>query len=68
MGIPKTLRFGIPTNNHVRFENGGHRQFNLMFVSTLQVSMGPHFGSTVGSAVVAVDTVRADGPTHPQAG
>jgi hypothetical protein len=41
-GIPKTLRFDVPTNNHVRFENGWHRQVNSMYVSTLQVVKDRH--------------------------
>ncbi len=42
MGIPETMRFDVPTNNHVRFENGWHRQFNSMYVSTLQVAKNCH--------------------------
>jgi hypothetical protein len=41
-GIPETLRFDVPTNNHVHFENGWHRQFNSMYVSTLQVAKDRH--------------------------
>jgi hypothetical protein len=41
-GVPKTKRFDVPTNNHVRFENGWHRQFNSMYVSTLQVAKDRH--------------------------
>ena len=41
-GVPKTLRFDVPTNNHVHFENGWHRQFNSMYVSTLQVAKDCH--------------------------
>ena len=41
-GVPKTLRFDVPTNNHIRFENGWQRQFNSMYVSTLQVAKDRH--------------------------
>ena len=41
-GVPKTYRFDVPTNNHVRFENGWHRQFNSMYVATLQVAKDRH--------------------------
>jgi hypothetical protein len=41
-GVPKTYRFDVPTNNHVRFENGWHREFNSMYVATLQVAKDCH--------------------------
>jgi hypothetical protein len=41
-GVPETLRFDMPTNNHVHFENCWHRQFNSMYLSTLQVAKDRH--------------------------
>jgi len=41
-GVPKTFRFDVPTNNHVPYENGWHRQFNSMYVSTVKVVKNRH--------------------------
>jgi hypothetical protein len=47
MGVPKTLCFDIiPMNNHICFENGWHRQFNSMYISTLQVVKDRHTFAT----------------------
>ena len=51
-GIPKTLHFDVPTNNHVRFENGWHLQFNSMYVATLQVVKDRHTLATGPKSVV----------------
>ena len=41
-GVPDTFRYDVPTNNHVAFEGVWHRQFNSMYVSTLQVAKDRH--------------------------
>jgi hypothetical protein len=41
-GVPDTMRYDVPTNNHVAFEGTWHRQFNSMYVSTLQVAKDRH--------------------------
>ena len=44
--MPDNVRYNVPTNEHVEWGNGGrvgqHRQFNSMYVSTLQVAKDRH--------------------------
>ena len=45
-GVPENVRYNVPTNEHVEWRDGGrmgnHRQFNSMYVSTLQVAKDRH--------------------------
>ena len=45
-GVPKTFRFGVPTINHVPYENGWQHQFNSMYVLTIKVAKNHHILTT----------------------